>query len=148
MATAPSLGVEIYQVRRNLRKSLPCQCFEPWSLNRVYAFAWFFPARPLRSPTHGEGHLPGRRRHRGDLCGWLCLGDRWNAPIAHATQASLRTAIHKMLNMPAPRGIYERYIACHLQPAALMVCTLSYTGSYTTWLRRCTAAAGLLQQLL
>ena len=37
--------------------------------------------------THGEGHLPGRCRHRGGLRGWLYLGHRWNTPIAHATLA-------------------------------------------------------------
>ena len=57
MATARSLDVEIYEGISD--KFLPCRCFGPWSLDRVRVFAWFFPARPLRSPTHGQGHLPG-----------------------------------------------------------------------------------------
>ena len=42
---------------------LPCQCFGSWSLDRVYAFAWLFPARSLRPPTHGKGGLPCRSNH-------------------------------------------------------------------------------------
>ena len=67
-----SLDVDTYQeISDN-----PCpvsECCGPWSLDRVFAFAWFFPVRPLRPPTHGEGHLRGRHRHCGGLRGWLYL---------------------------------------------------------------------------
>ena len=85
-------------LRRNLRKSLPCQCFGPWSLDKVYAFAWFFPARPLRPPTHGERISYQAGVAIVGACEGGCIWDidgTWNAPIAHATQAYLRTVTHK-----------------------------------------------------